>query len=109
MAQPPPPPPPSWQRTTPPRGPGLALIVGLTAMRADNPIADAMVDRAAALAVGDRHGVLASAVALKDAGCRYQWARTMVLAGGPERIRGAAVLAEMGAIASDPSPAGLAR
>ncbi len=76
---------------------------------ADNPIADAMVDRAAALAVGDRHGVLASAVALKDAGCRYQWARTMVLAGGPERIRGAAVLAEMGAIASDPSPAGLAR
>jgi len=69
----------------------------------DNPIADAIIDRAAALAAGDRHGVLAAAVTLKDAGCRYQWARTLDLAGGPEQIRGVAALAEMGATAHGPA------
>jgi len=62
-----------------------------------NPIAVAIVDRAAALAAGDRDGVLAAAGALQASGCRYQWARSLVLAGGPDGLRGEAVLAEMGA------------
>ncbi|MDN5930957.1 MAG: winged helix-turn-helix domain-containing protein, partial [Pseudonocardia sp.] len=64
---------------------------------ADNPIAAAIVDRAAALAAGDRAGVLAPAAALLAAGCRYQWARTLVLAGGAERAEGAAALVALGA------------
>jgi hypothetical protein len=64
---------------------------------ADNPIADAMVDRAAALAAGNRDGVLTAADVLLKAGCRYQWARSLVLAGGGERLRGEVVLAELGA------------
>ncbi|GAA3384738.1 ATP-binding protein [Cryptosporangium minutisporangium] len=63
----------------------------------DNPIALAIVDRSAALAADDRDGVLAAAERLRAAGCRYQWARTLVLAGGPERSRGDAELAAMGA------------
>jgi len=64
---------------------------------ADNPIALAIVDRSAALAHGDRDGMLAAAQRLAAAGCRYQWARTLVLAGGPERARGEGELAAMGA------------
>jgi predicted ATPase/DNA-binding CsgD family transcriptional regulator len=63
----------------------------------DNPIASAIVDRAVAMAQRDRHGVLAAAAALDRAACRYQWARTLVLAGGAEAGTGEAVLAEMGA------------
>ncbi|MHA6784116.1 ATP-binding protein [Pseudonocardia saturnea] len=70
---------------------------------ADNPVAAAIVDRAAALAAGDRVGVLAPAAALHAAGCRYQWARTLVLAGGAERAEGAAALAALGAT---PMPVG---
>ena len=54
---------------------------------ADNPIAAAIVDRAAALA-GDRDGLIPAAAALQAAGCRYQWARTLVFIGGAERARG---------------------
>jgi hypothetical protein len=64
---------------------------------AGNPIALAIVERSAALAAGDRAGVLAAAGRLRAAGCRYQWARTLVLAGGPERARGEDELAAMGA------------
>jgi hypothetical protein len=64
---------------------------------AGNPIALAIVDRAAALAAGDRDEMLAAADRLSSAGCRYQWARTLVLAGGPERARGEDELAAMGA------------
>ncbi|MDI2124634.1 LuxR C-terminal-related transcriptional regulator [Yinghuangia seranimata] len=64
---------------------------------ADNPVALAVVERAAALAAGDRKAVLATADPLRAAGCRYQWARTLVLAGGPERARGLEELAAMGA------------
>ncbi len=66
---------------------------------AGNPIAAAIVDRAAALARpgGDRDGLTAAAAALDDAGCRYQWARTLVLMGGEQRTRGESVLAAMGA------------
>jgi predicted ATPase/DNA-binding CsgD family transcriptional regulator len=66
---------------------------------AGNPIATAVVDRAAALAGGDRDGLTAAAAALRDGGCRYQWARTLVLMGGEHRARGESALAEMGAVA----------
>ena len=62
----------------------------------DNPIAAAIVDRAEALA-GDRDGLVPAAAALEAAGCRYQWARTLVAIGGTERVRGEAALAAMGA------------
>jgi hypothetical protein len=61
-----------------------------------NPVAKAMVDRTAALAAGDTDGVVAAAAALEPTGCRYQWARTLVLAGGEHRIEGEALLADMG-------------
>jgi hypothetical protein len=67
-------------------------------MARDNPIATAIVDRAAALA-GDGDGMFPAAAALEAAGCRYQWARTLVLIGGAERLRGEAALAAMGATA----------
>ena len=63
-----------------------------------NPIATAIVDRAAALAGQDGRDVLiAAATALQSAGCRYQWARTLVFLDGQHRARGASVLAAMGA------------
>ena len=64
---------------------------------AGNPIALAIVDRSAALASGDRDGMLAAAERLSAAGCRYQWARTLVLADAPERTRGEDELMAMGA------------
>jgi predicted ATPase/DNA-binding CsgD family transcriptional regulator len=69
---------------------------------AGNPIALAIVDRSAALVSGDRGGLLAAADRLRAAGCRYQWARTLVLAGGPERGRGEDELAAMGAMPMAP-------
>jgi predicted ATPase/DNA-binding CsgD family transcriptional regulator len=62
----------------------------------ENPIAAAIVERAAALA-GDLAGLIPAAAALAAAGSRYQWARTLVLIGGAERVRGEAALAAMGA------------
>jgi hypothetical protein len=66
---------------------------------AGNPIAIAIVDRAVALTTpgGDRDGLVTAAAALQDAGCRYQWARTLVLLGGPDRVSGESVLASIGA------------
>ena len=64
---------------------------------AGNPIAAAIVSRAAALAGGDHGELLAAAAALSAAGCRYQWARTLIFAGGQERDRGQAAMAGMGA------------
>jgi predicted ATPase/DNA-binding CsgD family transcriptional regulator len=63
---------------------------------AANPVATAMLERAAALAVGDTEAVLAAAAALEPTGCRYQLARTLVLAGGEHRAAGETMLAEMG-------------
>jgi len=71
----------------------------------DNPVAAAIVERAAALAgvladgrAGQHPAALApAAAALSAAGCRYQWARTLVTIGGAERARGEAELAAMGA------------
>ena len=70
---------------------------------AGNPIALAIVDRSAALAAGSRDGTLAAAERLNAAGCRYQWARTLVLAGGLERARGEDELAAMGAAPMAPA------
>jgi predicted ATPase/DNA-binding CsgD family transcriptional regulator len=66
---------------------------------AGNPIATAIVDRAAAVAgqAVDSAGLAAAAAVLHDGGCRYQWARTLVFIGGEQRVRGEAVLAGMGA------------
>ena len=73
-----------------------------------NPIATAIVARAAVLAdasddpgdtgdTGDRKALLPLADALDEAGCHYQAARTRVLAGGDTRTEGEATLAAMGA------------
>jgi hypothetical protein len=66
---------------------------------AGNPIATAIVDRAAALMTkgGDRDGLTTAAAALHAAGCRYQWARTLVYIGGEARAEGESALATMGA------------
>ena len=47
--------------------------------------------------------MLDAAERLSAAGCRYQWARTLVLAGGPERVRGEDELAAMGAVPMAPA------
>jgi predicted ATPase/DNA-binding CsgD family transcriptional regulator len=73
-----------------------ARVVRAGRMATGNPIATAMVDRAGALA-GDREALVPAAAALDAAGCRYQWARTLVLAGGRDRARGESALAAMGA------------
>jgi hypothetical protein len=76
----------------------VARIQRARSAAAGNPIAGAIVDRAAALhGGGDRDGLTAAAAALHDAGCRYQWARTLVLLGGDHRAHGESVLAAMGA------------
>jgi hypothetical protein len=71
-----------------------------------NAIAGGIVDRAAALdgRDGDRDRLTAAAAALADAGCHYQWARTLVLIGGEQRARGESVLAAMGATAMGRPP-----
>ncbi|MFF5208513.1 ATP-binding protein [Streptosporangium sp. NPDC000396] len=63
---------------------------------AGNPVAGAIVERAEALLDGDQEALLATADAFDAAGCRYQSARTMVLAGGDHAERGAAALADLG-------------
>ncbi|TKK81173.1 ATPase [Herbidospora galbida] len=63
---------------------------------AGNPVAGAIVERAQALLNNDRERLLATADAFDTAGCRYQSARTLVLAGGDHAARGAAVLADLG-------------
>ncbi len=71
-----------------------------------NRIAAAMVERAAALAAGDRDRLVAIAADLAPTGCRYQWARTLVLAGGEHAERGRAEMAALGAapMAEPPLP-----
>lgn len=66
---------------------------------AENPIATAIVDRTAAWGRrdADRDALTAAAAALAETGCRYQWARTLVIIGGEQRAYGESVLATMGA------------
>ncbi|MEV6767280.1 LuxR C-terminal-related transcriptional regulator [Nocardia sp. NPDC051030] len=63
---------------------------------AGNPIATAIVERAEALLTDDRARLLATADTFDAVGCRYQAARTRVLAEGDQAARGAAELADLG-------------
>lgn len=63
---------------------------------AGNPVAEAIVERAQSLLDGDRERLLATAEAFDATGCRYQSARTLVLAGGAGAVRGAAAVAALG-------------
>ncbi|MEU6867589.1 LuxR C-terminal-related transcriptional regulator [Streptomyces sp. NPDC046876] len=63
---------------------------------AGNPVATALVDRAEALLDGDLPRLLATAAAFEAADCRYQWARTLLLAGGEHTATGASALADLG-------------
>lgn len=63
---------------------------------AGNPVASTIVERAEALLAKDQARLFATAATFDVAGCRYQWARTMVLAGGDHAARGAAALADLG-------------
>ncbi|MFG1611466.1 ATP-binding protein [Nonomuraea wenchangensis] len=63
---------------------------------AGNPVAEALVARAAAVLDGDRDALLATADAFDAAGCPYQSARTLLLAGGEHAGRGTAAFAALG-------------
>ncbi|WP_244843853.1 ATP-binding protein [Actinocatenispora sera] len=71
---------------------------------AGNPVATALVERAAALLDGDRDRLLATAAAFDVAECGYQVARTFVLAGGEHAERGARMVAELGLAPMTPPP-----
>jgi hypothetical protein len=78
-------------------GPGAGdRVAEARTLVAGNPVADAIVERAQALLDGDRERVLATVGAFDAAGCPYQSARSMVLAGGDHAARGAAALADLG-------------
>ena len=77
----------------------------LTAARpvvAGNPIATAILDRAAALLDEDHERLLTTAAVFETAGCPYQRARTLILAGGDTASTGTAALVDLGL-----TPAGL--
>ncbi len=71
----------------------------LTAARpivAGNPVATAILDRAAALLDDDHERLLAIATAFETADCPYQQARSLILAGGDTASTGNAALADLG-------------
>lgn len=72
------------------------LITEARAVVAGNPVAVALVERAQALLDEDQERVLATAAAFDAAGCRYQSARTRVLAGGDHAVLGEAAIADLG-------------
>jgi predicted ATPase/DNA-binding CsgD family transcriptional regulator len=63
---------------------------------AGNPIATAILDRAAALLDDDHERLLTTAAAFEAAGCPYQRARTLILAGGDTASTGNAALVDLG-------------
>jgi len=63
---------------------------------AGNPVATAQLDRAQALLDGDLPRLLATADAFEAASCRYQAARTLLLAGGRHTAAGTAALLGLG-------------
>jgi len=63
---------------------------------AGNPIAGALLDRAAALLDDDHERLLATAAAFETAGCPYQRARTLILAGRDTAKTGNAALVDLG-------------
>ncbi|MGW1737351.1 ATP-binding protein [Nocardia sp. NPDC001965] len=66
------------------------------AVTAGDPVAGAIVERAAALSDGGLGSLPVVAAAFEAAGCVYQRARTLVLAGGSFAGPGAAALGELG-------------
>jgi predicted ATPase/DNA-binding CsgD family transcriptional regulator len=62
-----------------------------------NPTVAALVERAGALLDGDIDRVRAVADRLAGSECRYQWARTLILAGGDQAEEGRRAMAELGA------------
>jgi predicted ATPase/DNA-binding CsgD family transcriptional regulator len=73
-----------------------ARIDAARAVVTGNPVATAQLDRADALLDGDLPGQLAAAAAFDAAGCPYQSARTLLLAGGEHATAGMAALAGLG-------------
>ena len=71
-------------------------IAAARTLVAGNPVASAQVDRAEALLDGDLPRQLAAAAVFDAAGCRYQSARTLVLAGGEHAATGEAALTALG-------------
>lgn len=63
---------------------------------AGNPIATAILDRAAALLDDDHKRLLTIATAFETADCPYQQARTLILAGGDTASTGNAALVDLG-------------
>lgn len=63
---------------------------------AGNPIAGAILDRAATMLGDDHESLLATATAFETAGCPYQRARTLILAGRDTESAGNAALVELG-------------
>jgi predicted ATPase/DNA-binding CsgD family transcriptional regulator len=63
---------------------------------AGNPIATAILDRAAALLDDDHERLLTIATAFETADCPYQRARTLILAGGDTASTGNAALVDLG-------------
>ncbi|MFJ3584307.1 ATP-binding protein [Streptomyces sp. NPDC090127] len=70
---------------------------------AGNPVATAHVDRTSALLDGDLPRQLAAATAFEAAGCPYQSARTLLLAGGAHATAGTTALAALGLV-REPAP-----
>jgi predicted ATPase/DNA-binding CsgD family transcriptional regulator len=75
-----------------------------TLLTGGNPIVEALIGRAAAVArmmsSGGEQGrddLVVTASTLRHLGARYQWARTLVMLGGADEVEGLAELAEMGA------------
>jgi len=71
-----------------------AQVARMQEVVVDNAVASAIVDRAAAVLAGDPAAVLATAQRFARAGCPYQQARSLQLAGDPGA---AAAMAELGA------------
>jgi hypothetical protein len=81
-------------------------LVDARPMVAANRTAAAMVERAEALAAGDTGKLATLAEMLAGTGCRYQWARTLILAGGDHAVEGRRAMADLGAAPMvEPEPA----
>ncbi|CAL9351383.1 hypothetical protein SUDANB121_00484 [Nocardiopsis dassonvillei] len=78
------------------RADARGLVDAARAAVVGDPVASAQVERAQALLEGDTSGVLATVAAFEAAGCPYQAARTLVLAGRGHRAAGEAAFAALG-------------
>ncbi|MEO5745920.1 MAG: LuxR C-terminal-related transcriptional regulator [Terracoccus sp.] len=79
---------------------GVGAVIARARVQTEgNPIATAIVDRAAALGLldGCRTALLQAASVFEKAGCHYQLARTLIFLGDEHRTRGEAMVAAMGA------------